>query len=619
MLMTVGLGLYSRSAEQQLGSLSLRLYDDAFLAMSYTRSAQNDLLVAANLPDAQATERLHDAADNIAVAEARAMSPSGKQATTALHAALTHLATLSGAARAAAIAAAEDDFDTAVEIYAADGFRLRRSVGDVLVDTERHTWTAISISMAAALLVTVVLSRAILPQLRTAVRIAQAIAAGDRATIIKPKGHNETADLLRALGIMQAAISASLAENRHLMDRQAEAHAADDRHQAQIDAFVQRFGRSMAGVFKIVADSSVGMMQKAAGLLTDADALLAREQDMSQEIDQVVARIAEASTASKALSEAIVGIREEAAQSELRAKAALEETQAASVQMHTLDSVAEEIAAVVAIIGSVASETKMLALNAAIEAARAGPAGAGFAVVANEVRLLAQRSAQEAKMVQERIASIVSTTAAARASITTIDSSAQEVHRLSASIARAVASQEAASTSMWCSVWEISTNAANVGQSLAEIGGLAREGAGYLQAIGDEAGKLSRNGADLSAEVSAFLQFIGAIKAGEFTRHAPVTVPAVLEVEGVVRTGRAVFTSEVAASFAPGFDAALGSAGTLRLGDGFHSVAVRITEADGDVVQLQPPLGDLPRSKLRDLLADLSRDDAGEPLRLAAA
>ncbi len=178
------------------------------------------------------------------------------------------------------------------------------------------------------------------------------------------------------------------------------------------------------------------MMHKADGLLTDADALLGREQDMSQEIEQVVARIAEASLASKALSEAIIGIREEAAQTEQRAKAALEETQAASMQMHTLDSVADEIAGVVALIGSVASETKMLALNAAIEAARAGPAGAGFAVVANEVRLLAQRSAQEARMVQERIASIVSTTAAARASITAIDMSAQEVHRLSASIAR---------------------------------------------------------------------------------------------------------------------------------------------------------------------------------------
>ena len=259
-----------------------------------------------------------------------------------------------------------------VEIYAADGYHLRRTVGDVLDYTDRHTWVAIGVSVLAALVFTMILTRAILPPVRAAVRIAQTIAAGTHATIATPRGRSETADLLRALGIMQAAIVASLAENRQLLDQQAAVHAAADHHQAQIDAFVQRFGRSIAGVFKIVAESSAGMTKKADGLLVDADALLASERDMSHEIEQVVARIAEASIASKALSEAIVGIREEAAQTEQRAKAALEETHAASVQMHTLDSVADEIAAVVAIIGSVASETKMLALNAAIEAARAG-------------------------------------------------------------------------------------------------------------------------------------------------------------------------------------------------------------------------------------------------------
>ncbi|WP_158745558.1 methyl-accepting chemotaxis protein [Acidisphaera sp. L21] len=617
-LMTVGLGLYSRSAEQQLGALSVRLYDDAFLAMSYLRSAQNDLLLAAAFQDDKAEERLHDAVADITVAEDRAMSPSGKKAAAGLHKSLVEISMLHGQARIDAIAGAEEDFDTAVEIYGSDGFHLRRVVGDVLVDTDRHTWIALGVSVLAALVITILLGRAILPQVRQAVRIAQAIAGGNLANTMTPRGRSETADLLRALGIMQAAISASLEENKLLLKRQAEAHAAEDRHQAQIDAFVQRFGRSIAGVFRIVSDSSVGMMRKADGLLTDADALLHSEREMNQEIEQVVARIAEASTASKALSEAIVGIREQAAQSEQRAKAALEETQAANVQMYTLDNVAHEIAIVASLIGSVASETKMLALNATIEAARAGPAGAGFAVVANEIRLLAQRSAQEAKMVQRRIASIVSTTAATRASITAIDLSAQDVHRLSASIAGAVALQEEASTSMWCSIWEISVNATNVERSLAAIGGVTRKGAENLRAIGDAAGRLSHHGTDLNGEVSAFLQFVRTIKQGEFNK-APVCFAAQIEIGGVLRVGQVVFTSDVTATFAPVFEANAGTSATLHLAAGRHSLAVRITESDKEAVQLQPSLGAEARQDLRNLLLELNDVAAVETPQLAAA
>ncbi len=617
--MTVGLGVYSRLAEQELGALSVRLYDDAFLAMSYLRSAQNDVAVAASLPEEAAADHLKDALENIVVAEGRALSPGGKKAAAGLHQLLMDVPGLHGPARTEAFAAAEDDFDTAVEIYAGDGYHLRRVVGDVLVSTDHHTWEAIGLSVAAAFLITVMLTRSILPQVRAAVRIAEAIAGGNLANHIRPRGRSETANLLRSLGIMQAAIAASLAENRKLLDQQAAEHAAQDQHQQEIDAFVQRFGRSIGGVFKIVSDSSVGMMHKADGLLIDADTLLRSERDMNQEIEQVVARIAEASAASKALSEAIVGIREQAAQTEQRAKAALEETRAANIQMHTLDHVADEIAAVTVLIGSVASETKMLAINATIEAARAGPAGAGFAVVANEIRLLAQRSAQEAKSVEQRIASIVAMTAAARASITAIDVSAQHVHQLSASIAGAVALQEDASTSMWCSIWEISVNAATVERALAAIGGRTREGAGNLRAIAAEAGRLSQHGTDLRGEVSAFLQFVGTIKAGEFHRLEAVTTPAQLEIEGVVRVGEAVFTSEVAVSFTPGFEANLGAPGLLRLGAGLDSVCVRVTDAGGDALQLQPPLGDEERTHLRELLTHIGDATDEMPPQLAAA
>ena len=237
---TIIVGLLARTAEVELGITAAQIYDQAFMSMSYLRSAQNtllgvsrDLAVPGRLPAERVSDlqqRIAGAVDDLDVANERAMSPAGHATSDRLRTRVTALGPMIGARPdeelLAYIHGVESDFDTAVEVYAGDGYRDRHAVDLLVQRTARRTWAAMGASLLAALAITLVLSQAIVPSLHHAVRIAISIAGGRLDNEIPGRGRSETGRLLDALRTMQASISGSMARIQALMESQASAHAS---------------------------------------------------------------------------------------------------------------------------------------------------------------------------------------------------------------------------------------------------------------------------------------------------------------------------------------------------------------------------------------------------------
>ena len=241
-LLTFVLGLYAQDAERKLGNVALDIYDNAFMAVSYLRSAEVEfghLTEDARQPGWSATDSNaagHEILTDLDVARDRAMSDTGRREVAGLQtriaALLPHLREDRAGADAVRVA-----FDRLVEIFAGDAYRYRKGVGRMVSSQIRDSSAAIWASLVAALAITWLVARLIAPPVRAAVGVAQSIAAGRLDNPIAAGGRGETADLLRALAIMQDSIAAGIARIKSLMDQMTVTHAGEMAAQhAQMDA-----------------------------------------------------------------------------------------------------------------------------------------------------------------------------------------------------------------------------------------------------------------------------------------------------------------------------------------------------------------------------------------------
>ncbi len=157
-------------------------------------------------------------------------------------------------------------------------------------------------------------------------------------------------------------------------------------------------------VSKIAAGLKDGanLVASSSGQIASASQSLAEgTSEQAASLEETTASLEEMTAMSKTTSEMTLGaeqlMNENIEKSGQSLKAMVDLTR----KMAQIEADSDQIGQIIKTINAIAFQTNLLALNAAVEAARAGKAGAGFAVVAGEVRNLAIRATEAAENTQE--------------------------------------------------------------------------------------------------------------------------------------------------------------------------------------------------------------------------
>lgn len=248
---------------------------------------------------------------------------------------------------------------------ALEGLTASRQAERALNDMVRWSLPVLLMVLGVGLLLLFVLSwrmaLSIVRPLCQAVRVAEAVAAGDLTFRSSTEGCDEPARVLSAM---------------------------------------DRMCRSLQGMVQSVLTSSQGVAQASIRLAGGNHELRERTDRLRSELQltrthldgirQMVAHNADSSKTAHALVHEVCHVAGGGGQSIARVNGTMDE----------ISSTTRRVTDIVTSIEAIAFQTNLLALNAAVEAARAGEQGRGFAVVASEVRQLAGRASVAAREIQ---------------------------------------------------------------------------------------------------------------------------------------------------------------------------------------------------------------------------
>jgi methyl-accepting chemotaxis protein-1 (serine sensor receptor) len=311
---------------------------------------------------------------------------------------------------------------------------------------------------AVSLVGVVLFARTITRPLIQALDAVRSVAGGDLSVAVRADGHDEIADLLRAIQGMQE------------------------------------------GLARVVGN----VRQNAHSVATASAQIAQGNQDLSQRTEQQASALEQTSATMEQLNATVRQNADNARQAnQLALGASQVAIEGGSVVAQVVDTMkgindsSKKIADIIGVIDGIAFQTNILALNAAVEAARAGEQGRGFAVVATEVRSLAQRCADAARQIKSLIT----------ASVERVEQGSELVDRAGTTMDKIVTSIQRVTDIMGeisAASTEQSSGVAQVGEAVTQMDQATQQNAALVEQSAAAAESLRQQADELVQTVALF-------------------------------------------------------------------------------------------------------------------